>query len=705
MKSNKYWVLTFLALLITLGIGLGSYFLTYEFSKEYFLKSSLENALNYAEVSAVSVGSKKKADEIKEILERAPYIKRVEIKDGSPNSPYELKKEFLFPDGKLNVVIELDKEMLNKRASSIAKNVSTAVSVLTGFFLFIYLVAIKKLYLEPLSKIKRDIDRIYKGTLEKIPLSGKDEFGKIRESINRMIDSIKDRDKRAEIISQFIQLLTVGKGFNGEFIELMRKVLKLTKTDGVIIGIKNFDNNRIKVKLITQGESKELMKELNKLEGIEPYILELGREVETTKVSILSREEQKLGIKYVFGIPLTVFSNVLGYVIFFRRTDKKLTEENKNLIKNITKSIAISVQIKNLIENLQKQLKREKEFLDKVIKSLIRGIEIRDSYTRGHSERVAFFSKRIAQEMGLPEDEVNKIYIAALLHDIGKIGIPDSILLKPGKLTDREYEIIKLHPILSYELLKNLDFLKDALDGIKYHHERWDGSGYPEGLKGEEIPLPARIIAVADSYDAMTSKRIYREALDRKKAINEIRELSGKSYDPEVVRSALPVLLEEPPEPEEEYLEGEIISEIEERRLDYFLRDSLTGVFNRNALELAYQIAKDRFKELSGIVVDIIKLREINIKEGWEKGDEILKKVVNEIQKRTSDVTMVRYSGDNFLLFTPREKAKETARVIKEIEEETSINLRVVEIPKIDNIEKLQRELTELEFEGSLSSM
>ena len=564
MKSDKYWVLTFLALLITLGIGLGSYFLTYEFSKEYFLKSSLENALNYAEVSAVSVGSKKKADEIKEILERAPYIKRVEIKDGSPNSPYQLKKEFLFPDGKLNVVIELDKEMINRRASGIAKNVSTAVSVLTGFFLFIYLIAIKKLYLEPLSKIKRDVDRIYKGTLEKIPLSGKDEFGKIRESINRMIDSIKDRDKRAEIISQFIQLLTVGKGFNGEFIELMRRVLKLTKTDGVIIGIKNFDNNRVKAKLITQGESKELIKELNKLEGIEPYILELGREVETTKVSILSREERKLGIKYVFGIPLTVFSNVLGYVIFFRRTDKKLTEENKNLIRNIAKSIAISVQIKNLIENLQKQLKREKEFLDKVIKSLIRGIEIRDSYTRGHSERVAFFSKRIAQEMGLPEDEVNKIYIAALLHDIGKIGIPDSILLKPGKLTAREYEIIKLHPILSYELLKNLDFLKDALDGIKYHHERWDGSGYPEGLKGEEIPLPARIIAVADSYDAMTSKRIYREALDRKRAINEIRKLSGKSYDPEVVKSALPVLLEEPPEPEEEYLEGEIISEIEE---------------------------------------------------------------------------------------------------------------------------------------------
>jgi len=128
-------------------------------------------------------------------------------------------------------------------------------------------------------------------------------------------------------------------------------------------------------------------------------------------------------------------------------------------------------------------------------------------------------------------------------------------------------------------------------------------------------------------------------------------------------------------------------------------------VKSRNALELAYQIAKDRFKELSGIVVDIIKLREINIKEGWEKGDEILKKVVDEIQKRTSDVTMVRYSGDNFLLFTPREKAKETARVIEEIEEETSINLRVVEIPKIDNIEKLQRELTELEFEGRFSSM
>ncbi|GEM_PF-1278937 len=702
MRIDKYWVLSILAFGITLSIGIGGYFLTYWFSKKFFLEYSIENALNYVEVSAVAVGSKSRAEEIEKILERAPYIEKVELRELPVNSPYEIKKELLFPDGRLPVVIHLDKELIEEKASRLARSVATTITLLTAAFLAIYLIAIRLLYLEPLHKIRRDVDKIYRGILKKIPIYGKDEFGRIRESINMMIDSIKERDERAEIISQFIQLLTVGKGFNGEFIELMRRVLKISETDGVIIGIKSSpQENTIKINLITQKDEKELTREINQLEGIEPYILEIEREIETNKKSLLSKEERKLGIEYIYGMPLTVFSEILGYVIFFRKKDKPLKEENKKFIKNVAKSIAVAVEIKHLINNLEKQLKREKELFDKVLKSLIRGIEIRDSYTRGHSERVAYFSKRIAQEMGLSEEEVNKIYTAALLHDIGKIGIPDSILLKPGRLTEREYEIIKLHPILSYELLKNLDFLEGALNGIKYHHERWDGSGYPEGLKGEEIPLSARIIAVADSFDAMTSERIYRKAREKREAVKEIKRLSGKAYDPKVVENALHILLnEEPPKPEEEYLEDEIIREIEERRLDYFLRDPLTGVFNRNALELAYTIAKERFRKLAGIVVDIVKLREINIKEGWERGDELLKKVTAEIHRRIPNVITVRYSGDNFLIFTSRKNLEEAAKRIKEIEGELSVNLRVLTIGEIKEVEKLKKELTEIEFEG-----
>jgi len=701
MKIDKYWILSFLAFFIVVLTGVGSYFLTYELSRRALFNYSLENALNYVEVTAVSVGSKKRVVEIKRLLEKAPYIKRVEVEGDSTGSPYALKKELIFPDGKVNLVIDLDAELINSRASRLARRVATATFLLSAFLLVLYLLFIRKLYLVPLNRIRKDVNKIYRGALKKIPESGSDEFGRIRRSINQMIESIRERDERAEIISQFIQLLTVGKGFNGEFKELMRKVLRITETDGVIIGIKGEDSRKIAIKVITLDSEKEYEKEVDDLEGIEPYILEIQREVETAKKNLLSPEERSLGIEYIYGMPLTVFSEILGYVIFFRRKNAPLAEENKNFIKNIAKSIAVAVEIKHLITNLEKQLKREKELFEKVLKSLVRGIELRDSYTRGHSERVAYYSKRIAEEMGLPKEEVERIYTAALLHDIGKIGIPDSILLKPSKLTDKEYEIIKLHPILSYEILRHLDFLEGAIDGIKYHHERWDGSGYPEGLKGKNIPLSARIIAVADSFDAMTSDRIYRRGMSREEAIKELRRLSGEKYDPEVVESSLHVLLiENPPPLDDEYLDEAIIRDIEERRLDYFLRDHLTGVFNRNALELAYKIAKERFVELAGLVVDIVRLREINIKEGWEKGDEILKRLIQEIQRRMPNVIAVRYSGDNFLVFTSREDLDQLLRAVEEVEEAVGVRLKVLPIEEVKDIDSLKVVLTEIEFEG-----
>jgi len=700
MKIDKYWVLSLLALLIAITVGIGSYFLTFWVSKEALLRYSLENAVNYVEVTAVSAGSRKKADKIKNILEKAPYIKRVEAgKAPEKSSPYQVKKELLFPDGKLSLLIELDEKLIDRKASKIARRAATATLIFTALLLGLYLFSIRRLYLVPLNRIRRDVNKIYRGVLSKIPEGGRDEFGRIRKSINQMIDSIRERDERAEIISQFIQLLTVGKGFNGEFMELMRKVLKITQTDGVIIGIREREG-KIRIKVITPTGDREYFKAVEELEGIEPYILEIQREVETTKKSLLSPTEKSLGIEYIYGMPLTVFSEILGYVIFFRKNGKPLAEENKSFIRNIAKSIAVSVEIKHLINSLQERLKREKELFNKVLKSLVRGIEIRDAYTRGHSERVAYYSKRIAQEMGLPEEEVNKIYTAALLHDIGKIGIPDSILLKPGKLTDREYEIIKFHPILSYELLNHLDFLEDAIDGIKYHHERWDGSGYPEGLKGEEIPLSARIIAVADSFDAMTSQRIYRKAMDRREAVKELHQLAGKKYDPKVVENAIYVLLNEtPPELDDHYLEDEIIKEIEERRLDYFLRDHLTGVFNRNALEFAYQVAKERFVNVAGLAVDIVRLREINMKEGWERGDEILRRVIWEIHKRAPNIIAVRYSGDNFILFTSQEHLAEVREKIGEVEKGLGVKLKIMEIEKIENPSQLKKRLTEIEFE------
>ena len=702
MRIDKYWLLSAITLAVSVLIGIGTYFISYQFFKDELLRNSIKNAENYIEVTAVSLGSKKKSRQLVEILERAPYIEKVYLKPPKERSKFLIEKELLFPDGKEKVFVLLNRNLIVERSSKSAQKVSLIIFVVTLILTGLILIAVRNFYLKPLWKIRREIRKISKGELSKLPKSRTDdEFNRIRTSINQMIDTIRRKTEREDVISQFIYLLTIGKGFNGEFVSLMRKVLNITNCDGVIIGVKEPKSKNIQIRLIPRNENEEPLiftKPVEKLQGIEPYLLELQREVETTKVSILSTLEKNLGIKYIFGIPLTVMSETVGFIIFFRKETEPVKEEVKHFIRNIARSIAISVEIKNLINSLEEKLEREKELTEKIVKSLVRGIEIRDSYTKGHSERVAFFSKRIAEVMGLKENEIKAIYIAGLLHDIGKIGIPDSILLKPGKLSDEEYEIIKFHPLLSYELLKHIDILKDSLPGIKYHHERWDGSGYPEGLKGQEIPLQARILAVADSFDAMTSDRIYRAGIPKTQAIAELRKLAGKHYDPEVVENALYILLNEEPPPPEDFISSEFLNIVEERRLDYYLRDSLTGVFNRNALELAYKIARERFKQPMAFTVDIKELRNINVKEGWEKGDRILKKMVELLQSKLKDAVLVRYSGDNFLIFFPEEES--VKRAVEEIEKTIGIKITLHQIKNTDDIEKLKVELTKLEFES-----
>jgi len=174
--------------------------------------------------------------------------------------------------------------------------------------------------------------------------------------------------------------------------------------------------------------------------------------------------------------------------------------------------------------------------LEKIVKGIIAALELKDPYTRGHSERVAKYAAILAKgTKQFTKEELKSFNYACLLHDVGKINIPDSILMKPSKLTKEEYEIIKKHPVVGAEVVKDVEGLKNVIDVILYHHERWDGKGYPEQLKGKEIPLLARITAVADAFDAMTSSRSYRKALPLEEAYNRIIEGNGTQFDPEIV--------------------------------------------------------------------------------------------------------------------------------------------------------------------------
>lgn len=173
------------------------------------------------------------------------------------------------------------------------------------------------------------------------------------------------------------------------------------------------------------------------------------------------------------------------------------------------------------------------------LRSMTRAIDARDSYTQGHSERVAKLAFELARQLQLPESTCQEIYLAGVLHDIGKIGVPDSVLLKAGPLTDEEFEIIKLHPVIGFRIIEQLAKLDFTLPGILHHHERWDGRGYPDKLAGTDIPLMARILAVADSFDAMTSSRPYRHHMPLAKARKIIAEGAGTQWDPDIVAAFL----------------------------------------------------------------------------------------------------------------------------------------------------------------------
>lgn len=170
------------------------------------------------------------------------------------------------------------------------------------------------------------------------------------------------------------------------------------------------------------------------------------------------------------------------------------------------------------------------------LQAMSRAIDARDPYTRGHSERVARLSFEIAGILGLEETACQEIYVAGILHDVGKIGVPDRVLLKAGMLSLEEFDVIKQHPEIGYRIIEQLGKLQFTLPGVLYHHERWDGGGYPHGLSGDQIPLMARIIAVADSFDAMTSSRPYRHAMPWQKACDIIRDGAGKQWDAMLVR-------------------------------------------------------------------------------------------------------------------------------------------------------------------------
>jgi HD-GYP domain-containing protein (c-di-GMP phosphodiesterase class II) len=180
-------------------------------------------------------------------------------------------------------------------------------------------------------------------------------------------------------------------------------------------------------------------------------------------------------------------------------------------------------------------LKQKEELFTDVVRALVNAVEARDPYTCGHSERVAQFGRCLAEAIGETAIGCERVYLTGLLHDVGKIAIPDGVLQKPGSLNKEERAIIETHTEAGWRILHELEALRDVLSGVLYHHETYDGNGYPDGLAGEEIPLDGRILAVCDAFDAMTSDRPYRDGMPVEKAVEILREGAGRYWDPKLI--------------------------------------------------------------------------------------------------------------------------------------------------------------------------
>jgi PAS domain S-box-containing protein len=309
-----------------------------------------------------------------------------------------------------------------------------------------------------------------------------------------------------------------------------------------------FDPNLTQLKYAAGRGFKTSQIENNRPLGSNSPIYQVAVQRQTVFISNLSetsdqfRESLPIGnedFAAYCGVPLITKGQIKGALEIFHRAQLSEDSEWLSFLETLAGQVAIAIDNLTMFTDLQQSNLQLSLAYDDTIQGLSRALELRDRETKGHSDRVTDLTTQLAQKMGI--NGVNLIHIrrGAMLHDIGKVGIPDTILLKPGKLTEEEWQIVRQHPQYAYNILSPIKYLQPALDIPYCHHEKWDGSGYPQNLRGEDIPFAARIFAVVDVWDALTSDRPYREPLDPAKVRQIIQEGSGKHFDPQVVDAFL----------------------------------------------------------------------------------------------------------------------------------------------------------------------
>jgi len=323
-----------------------------------------------------------------------------------------------------------------------------------------------------------------------------------------------------EVMDSLISLMHAERGFlmlresNGEFaVQIARGIAHI-----------NLDEEAFKV-------SKTVVRK----------VVESGAPVLTTNAQADPRFDAQMSVaayqlRSILCVPLKLKDDLIGVLYVDNRAHAGIFKENDlELISGFADQAAVAIDSARLFEDLQESHRELEKAYQATLEGWVRALDLRDKETEGHTQRVTILTQRLARSMGVEGDALVHITRGALLHDIGKMAIPDGILLKPGQLTEDERMLIQKHPVYAYEMLSPIAFLVPAIDIPYCHHEKWDGSGYPRGLRGKDIPFAARIFPVVDVWDALTSNRPYRRALPQYEVRQRIKNDSGKHFDPVVV--------------------------------------------------------------------------------------------------------------------------------------------------------------------------
>ncbi len=340
----------------------------------------------------------------------------------------------------------------------------------------------------------------------------------------------------------------------------------------------------------------------------------------------------------------------LGALSIYTWRKEGFAPEEQEMLADLAGDISFAIDSFRQRESVTKLTAERAANYEETIFSFVDMIEQRDTYTAGHSERVANYCQLIAREMGFEFEDIKKVYKSAILHDIGKIATPDSVLLKPGKLTTLDYDLIKLHPVAGYEMLSKIEMYRELAVIILHHHERYDGKGYPDGLRGDDIPPLSRIMTVSDAFDAMTTNRIYKARKEISQALDELRDFSGTQFHPEVVKAAVKVLSGIKISKSINQLP---VTNLEKKRFSYFFNDKLTGLYNEvylksilNNLDLNHYTCM--------YMLHLLNVPEYNKLHGWDQGNQFFKKFAAELQTAFPESTAFRVYGNDFILISSR---------------------------------------------------